>query len=350
MVRRRAWVGSVVALFFASGASWVEGCVGDSSTPTDGGGPDTTTDTNNNPDTSTNDAGVDAPTDADAAPAPFCTPTKAFGPVTLVPTFGNADSGSSGARLTNDSLTIYYAANPSAALNGLIQTASRASLAAQFNTPVPVAALSDAGISGLDPSISPDGLTLYTQFNPSNFVEVMYATRLSADAGFSTPTGVTGLSGAAPNHGSPFLQGDNSTLFYAARVSPDGGATQGGGSLDIFYGSITGQGQFSNVLPENELNTTFDETSPAITPDGLTIYFARKEGADGGSSGTFHVYTATRGAKNDPFPTPTLVPELDDMPTTNTSPTWISPDTCVIWLQSDRGGPAGGIYTATKPL
>ncbi len=344
MSRRRLSVGFVIGSFMTAAASWA-GCVGDS-TITDSGAPDTTTDTATSPDTSTNDSGVDAP--VDAKPQPFCTPSKPFGPITLVPTFGGADGGASGARLSNDSLTIYYAAP--VGLNGLIQTASRTSLAAQFSTPVPVPTLSDAGISGLDPSISPDGLTLYTQFNPSNFVEVMYATRVSADAGFSTPTGVTGLSGAAPNHGAPFLQGDNSTLFYAARVAPDGGPTQGGTTLDIFYGAITGQGQFSNVLAENELNTAFDETSPAITPDGLTIYFARKEAADGGTSLLFHVYTSTRGAKNDPFPAPTLVPELDDMPTTNTSPTWISPDTCVIWLQSDRGGPAGAIYTATKPL
>jgi Tol biopolymer transport system component len=218
-----------------------------------------------------------------------------------------------------------------------------------FGASSPVLTLADAGLVGLDPSVSPDGLTLYTQYNPSNFVEVVYGTRLTPSGGFNYPTGVPGLSGGAPNHGAPFLQA-SSALWWAARVEPDGGATQGAGSLDIFVAQLTGPGAITGASAVPELTTIYDETSPALTPDGLTVYFARKEATDGGASATFHVYSSTRGVETDPFPTPALVSELDDMPTTNTQPTWIAPDDCVIYLTSDRDGPAGAIYTAARPL
>jgi len=326
-----------------------------------GGGEDTTDAGNDgsadtsNPDTSKPETGSDGATDAgtdgsDGAVGPRCTTSKPFGAITLVAELGGADAGSSGARLTNDSLTVFYAANPTAALNGTIETATRDASTSTFGASTALTTLADAAVQGLDPSISPDGLTLYAQFNPSNFVEIVYGTRANTSANWNYSTGITNLSGSAPNHGAPYLQGDNSTLWYAARVAPDGGATQGGGSLDIFKGDVTGAGQLANLTGVNEVNTTFDETSVAITSNGLSIYFARKEATDGGASGTFHVFSTTRAATTDPFPAPTLVQELDDMPTTNTSPTWVSPDNCVIYLQSDRGGPAGGIYVATRPL
>ncbi len=322
---------------------------GGGETTTDAGNDGTTPDTST-PDTSTKDSSNDVTANdaSDGAVGPRCTTSKPFGALTLVAELGSADGGASGARLTNDSLTVYYAT--AAGLNGNIEVATRDASTSTFGASAQLFTLADAAVQGLDPSISPDGLTLYAQFNPSNFVEVVYGTRVSNTSNWNYSTGVPNLSGSAPNHGAPYLQGDNSTLWYAARVTPDGGVTQGNGSLDIFNGQVTGAGQLANLAAVNELNGTFDETSPAITSSGLTIFFARKEAGDGGTSTTFHVYTTTRAATSDPFPVPTLVPELDDMPTTNTSPTWIAPDNCVIYVQSDRGGPAGGIYSATRPL
>jgi hypothetical protein len=345
-MRRLSWAfGAVIC---ASSGTFVWSCSGDNSG--NDGGSDVTTSDNSAPDTGTKDSASDATGDAsDGSTGPRCSTSKPFGAMTLVAELGSGDAGSSGARLSNDSLTVYYA-TATGGVNGNLQTATRTTANGTFGASTALLTTADAGLQGLDPSVSANGLTLYAQFNPGGFVEVRYTTRASTSANFAPLTAVSGLSGNAANHGAPFLRGDDSQLWYAARIAPDGGPTQGTNSIDIFVGAASGPGQINGIVSESEINSALDETSPAITSNGLTIFFARKQATDGGASTNFHVYSSTRGAATDPFPTPALVQELDDMPTTDTQPTWIAPDNCVIFLQSNRGGPAGAIYSATRPL
>jgi len=339
MIVRRLRVVAAVVLAWSCGSG--------EQTSSDGGPDDVTVLDQFAADAMTTDAGV-----ADVAPeaGPACTPSKPFGAMTLVAELGAANSGVSGARISSDALTVYFAGAQDSTGNGAIQSATRDASTSAFGAPSPFFTTADAAVTGLYPTLTSDALTLYTQVNPGGYVQLDYATRASANSNWGAAAGIPGLSGSAPNHGAPFVQGDDSALWYGARVAPDGGPTLGTFSLDIFEGHISGPGQITSLTAVPELDTPFDETCPVVSTDGRVVFFGRKTDADGGASATYHVFTATRTSSTSAFGTPVLVPELDDAPTTNTRPTAISKDGCVIFLESDRGGPLGAIYAAKRPL
>jgi len=78
-----------------------------------------------------------------------------------------------------------------------------------------------------------------------------------------------------------------------------------------------------------------------VSPDELTIYFRRDP------EPTATVWMATRGSVAAPFGQAVALPELND-PYTSTSPTWISPDGCRLYLQ--EVDPLGGfwVYVAER--
>ncbi len=88
------------------------------------------------------------------------------------------------------------------------------------------------------------------------------------------------------------------------------------------------------------INSAGNETAPAVTADERVMAFAR----DG------DIYLASRSSPSDGFGTATAVDGLATMGV-NEAPTWISPDGCHLYVQSDAMGGMGGIdlYMAARP-
>lgn len=66
-------------------------------------------------------------------------------------------------------------------------------------------------------------------------------------------------------------------------------------------------------------------------------------------TGAFDIWTASRTSAANPFSSLHAVTELNSA--SNDIPTFLTPDRCTLYLQSDRPGGVGGydIYVATKP-
>lgn len=98
-----------------------------------------------------------------------------------------------------------------------------------------------------------------------------------------------------------------------------------------------------------EINTNVYDAHPRISGDGLTLYYSSMR-TDGGALAGTDIWRASRTATTLPFSTPTRVAELNTA--SNESPTWLSPDGCVIYIQTDRAGGTGGqdMWEAVKPL
>ena len=79
---------------------------------------------------------------------------------------------------------------------------------------------------------------------------------------------------------------------------------------------------------------------PAITPDELTIYYMRDE----------EIFISRRSTVVDRFSVPALVAELNTV--NKERPSWISPDGCTLFFDSDRDGGEGNfdVYMATRSL
>lgn len=85
-------------------------------------------------------------------------------------------------------------------------------------------------------------------------------------------------------------------------------------------------------IPVDPLNTTVAETTPDVTYDGLTIYFAS---ARPGGMGGNDIWMATRPSRASAWGMPVHVPELSS-PAADGAATMTDP--LVIVLDSDRGG------------
>lgn len=93
-----------------------------------------------------------------------------------------------------------------------------------------------------------------------------------------------------------------------------------------------------------ELNTDYAESSPAVAPDGLTIWLgSNRPGGPGGVD----IYVATRAARGDGWSTPVLVPALSS-PADEIARRWVSsPD--LMLVSSTRLDGSWDLFTASRP-
>jgi hypothetical protein len=184
----------------------------------------------------------------------------------------------------------------------------------------------------------------YTYAAPNQtFGDIYVTTRASKFFLFPTGNSVPNINNSATDEEDVFATENGLVLYF-------GSSRASGTNLDLFVAVRQSNGLFSTPQPLTNLNTnTYVETKPRLTRDGLRIYWSSTR-TDGGALGGTDIWTATRSSTAETFGTPTRVPELSSA--ANEGPSWISPDGCIIYFQSDRSGGLGAqdIYVAVKPM
>ncbi len=131
------------------------------------------------------------------------------------------------------------------------------------------------------PSISPDGRTLYfTSNRRGNFGRMdIWKTTLDERGNWSEPENLGEVINTAGREMSPFIHPDNRTLFFAS----DGHLGMGG--MDLFYTLRGEDGQWQEPVNLGyPINTHADEISLVVGASGREAYFASEaEGGKGGS-------------------------------------------------------------------
>jgi Tol biopolymer transport system component len=293
-----------------------------------------------------NDAGGDvvAPVDASSdAPAesgfPPCDTSKPFGAPALIAEL-STPANDLFPRLTPDELTVYLEryASSDAGTGGIggsdLFVATRATVASPFGAP----ALVKGGINGsgneFDPSVTGDDLTLFfasTRAGGAGGVDVWMASRADTSGTFTNVTNLAALNTGANEH-TPYVLADGLTLYFTGTLgSALQRATRASSSAPFALDT-------SGVL--DAVNTTGGEVSAVVTPDELTLYFARL------GPGQLDMFVATRADKNAAFGAGASVNELNTQG--NDTPAWISSDGCRLYLHSDVAG-SYDLYVATKP-
>jgi Tol biopolymer transport system component len=285
-------------------------------------------------------------TGGDAGPS--CDANAPFGAPSLVP---GLDPGAlmaasvEGVRLSPDGLTAYFSATgrPGGVGYGDLYQAERAAVTAPFGSVVPIAGTGiDTPDDESDPTMTGDGLTLlFSRTRPATNPNVFY------EANRPTPgipfTGVTSVFADATALGisdmaTPFFREDGAALYFV--FVP----TQAPDSLTDIYRAPRTNGSLGVPSAVEELNTTFAEIAPVVTPDELTIYFA-SDRSDGQARGEYDIWTATRSDVGGAFSPPANVAEVNT-PSSDV-PTFITHDGCTLYLWSDRGGSVAA-YVATR--
>jgi hypothetical protein len=121
--------------------------------------------------------------------------------------------------------------------------------------------------------------------------DIFVATRPRADVPFGAPTPIAVLA-TGNNDDNPYLEAGELTLWFdtgnnIARSSrPSRGAA------------------WSPAVLVAEVNSASDDVSPALSPDGLMLYFASSRP---GGAGGYDLWVATRASTTEPFGSPSVL-------------------------------------------
>jgi hypothetical protein len=266
------------------------------------------------------DAQTDAPqtdaarSDGPAEANPSCAWDRPFEPPVEVVGLG-ADIEM--ARFSLDELRAYVSVNKE-----YLAYADRLDAASTFSSPVTdlFASVNRDGSIHEYPSVSGDELTLVFRREDGLWL----ATRADAASPFSSLT-LFVLSGSAFD---PYLLPSGDTVYYSM-------------NQDIFRMSL-------DASPVNQYRDTSNNTSPVLSPDGLTMYFESSRNPDGGpdKGNDTGIWVVHRARVADPFMPrdARFVAELETA--ANDVPLWLSPDGCRLYLRRNTG--SQGIYVARK--
>ena len=118
------------------------------------------------------------------------------------------------------------------------------------------------------PSISPDGKTLYFSLSRSGNMEI-YKTQLQENGKWTTPVALPQTINTSGNEMSPFMHPDGKTLYFASN------GHLGMGGLDIFYSRMNDDSTWSTPVNLGyPINTHNDEAFLFVSASGENAYYA----------------------------------------------------------------------------
>ena len=283
------------------------------------------------------DAGPDGG-DADraAAAGPPCDPGAPFGTPLPVGSL-NTDQDEFDARFTEDELTVYFARSIDAPGTGnlAVYVATRRDVNTSFGPATTIPVVDVAFTSHFAPSITHDGLALYFNERPDTSgatMDIWVAHRTSANGPFSEVEPVAHVN-SARNNANPIVTPDESALYFYSDRS---------GQKLIYVAARTTTGEFGPPASIPAIDSD-EDGNVAVNADQTTIAFSstrtpRRYDDD--------IWISHRADTSSDWSPPVNVAEVNSYATDN--PTWLSPDGCRMYIQSDRDGADFDIYVATR--
>jgi len=214
-----------------------------------------------------------------------------------------------------------------------------AAVTGPFAQPRLIEALSDPTAADDDPTVTADLLELYFESNRNDAGDIFVSRRGGPDEPWAAPSLVAELSSAFDDE-TPEVSADGLTIFMSS--DRPGGA----GSYDLYLATRpTRQSAWSTPVAVSELDTALTEASAAPRRDLLDLVFHAEAVAGGG----LDLFEATRASTDAPWTNRHAIAELDT-PTIDATP-YLTADGLTIYFISDRPGGAGGLdlYVATRP-
>lgn len=141
----------------------------------------------------------------------------------------------------------------------------------EWSFPVNLGSTVNSGAWDSQPSISPDGKTLYFSSARNDNIGKMdiWQTTLGEDGEWSIPVNLGPVINTGGREMSPFIHPDNETLFFASDGHP------GMGGLDIFYSRRDSLGQWTEPVNLGyPINSYGEEFSLIVGAGGVNAYFA----------------------------------------------------------------------------
>lgn len=245
--------------------------------------------------------------------------------------------------ISSDELTIYFGSDRAGTTGGEdLYYATRANVGAAFDTPVNLTELNTVAEED-DVEISRDGLTIYwasDRTGTAGLHDLWYATRPNTGASFGPAENIVELNTASLDR-DPALSPDGLTMFFSSNRA--GGA----GLLDIWQATRPSLSEpFGAPVNVATVNSSESDENPAISPDGLTLYFS-SERTDG--LGNEDIWYAVRPTLTSPFGEPQNLVEANTA--SGDADPALSADGLTLYFASNRSGGMGGgdLWLLTRP-
>lgn len=202
-----------------------------------------------------------------------------------------------------------------------------------WNPPAFLSSLNDPAAIDTDPTISADGLELFFGSDRPGVgnLDIWHSTRTSLAATFAAPTLVAELA-TIGDDSAPAISGDGLTIYFRR-------------GTDIFRATrATTTSPFTSVGLDAELSSAELDTNPVVSHNGLFASVTRETTAT-----DRELYLYARGSTSDAWGIPRKLIELSTP--LSESGAALSDDGLQLWFHSDRGTAGGGqldVYLASR--
>jgi len=194
----------------------------------------------------------------------------------------------------------------------------------------------DDAIAWFSPALSTDLLTLYVAGH-NGLVESLYSTtRPDRCSLFETPVPIAAINTAGSN-GTPALSPDGLELYYYS----DRVGSVGGRDVWVSRRESTGAA-FGAAQNLPDINTIDTDHLARVSSDQLSLFFSSTR--PGG--GVEDIFVATRATLDEPFTSPARVAELNH--SGNDSGATLAEDGLTVYFASNRSG-SWDLFRATRP-
>ena len=280
-------------------------------------------------------------TDAYPAPPPFNFGT----PVNLGPNF-NTSSNDAGATISADGCSLYFGSKrPGGYGDWDNYVATRESTNSEWGPLVNLGPPVNSAYGDCVWSISADGLSLYLASDrPGGYgnYDLWVTTRATTSVPWATPLNLGPTVNSSYWDSDPKISADGLSLYF------DSTRPGGYGSTDLWVTTRTNLsapwGPPVNLGPT--VNTSTDDQIPDVPPDGLSLFFA--SGRPGGV-GLDDIWVTTRATVSSPWGPPVNLGPQVNSPYEDFCPS-ISADGSTLYFTSDRPGGYGGYDIWQAPI
>jgi len=199
-------------------------------------------------------------------------------PVSLGPTVNSSRYVDGSACLSSDGLELYFSSNREGDGYFDIFVTTRESKYSDWGIPVNLGPMINTPGSNMTPWITPDGLELYfssKRSGGSGNLDLYVSQRLSINDPWQMPVNLGTFVNSRVDDCFPCLSPDGLVLFFSDRDNPSVFRHGGHGQTDMWMGRRKSTSDPWGI-PVNlgpNINTSYLESQPRISPDGSVLYF-----------------------------------------------------------------------------
>ncbi|MFC1603942.1 LamG-like jellyroll fold domain-containing protein [Planctomycetota bacterium] len=271
-------------------------------------------------------------------------------PVNLGPVV-NSSSLDGTPNISTDGLEMYFTSTrPGGHGDYDLWMVSRSSISEDWSNPTNLGASINSSIKECFPCLSPDGFTMYFSDYYMNPVrsggyggpDLWMCTRIGLNDPWRTPVNL----GTSVNTGSadvtPTMSGDGLTMVFVSNRSG------GSGRADIWMATRTTTqnewGAATNL--KSGINTSYFDGEPAISADGLVLFFTSDRG---GGLGGWDLWMSTRKTQDDSWSQSVNLGPMVNTSSDESTP-FVSPDMKNLYFGSNRSGGSGNLDIWSIPI